>query len=399
MSHKLPTINAEELLSCPMPPTRFIIDQLLPQGLHILAGATKIGKSWLALALCLCVVKGEALWSFAAQKCGVLYLCLEDSYQRIRCRLLDLTEDAPDTLYFSVMSAQLHNGLEQQIEQFLSEHPNTGLVVIDTLQRVRGSGDNGNPYANDYRDIGALKALADKHRIAILLIHHVRKLKSDDPMDMISGTNGISGATDTNFVLMKTSRSENTATLYCTGRDIVYRELRLEFDSETHLWNLLSDDSPHKSEMLELQASGTSTEQIIERLGNPKELARAYLGEAVAKNNGFNWRRLSAVIAFYSLAGIGGMFVLPITSICGIAFMVSGVLCPIAGIIKLVAHLMGYEITEIGISIGAFSANAIAFLPISILIGAVIFAIGWLLWKLTIVIIKSMSKGKKKLDQ
>ena len=143
MSHKLPTINAEELLSCPMPPTRFIIDQLLPQGLHILAGATKIGKSWLALALCLCVVKGEALWSFAAQKCGVLYLCLEDSYQRIRCRLLDLTEDAPDTLYFSVMSAQLHNGLEQQIEQFLSEHPNTGLVVIDTLQRVRGSGDNG----------------------------------------------------------------------------------------------------------------------------------------------------------------------------------------------------------------------------------------------------------------
>lgn len=152
MSHKLPTINAEELLSCPMPPTRFIIDQLLPQGLHILAGATKIGKSWLALALCLCVVKGEALWSFAAQKCGVLYLCLEDSYQRIRCRLLDLTEDAPDTLYFSVMSAQLHNGLEQQIEQFLSEHPNTGLVVIDTLQRVRGSGDNGNPYANDYRD-------------------------------------------------------------------------------------------------------------------------------------------------------------------------------------------------------------------------------------------------------
>lgn len=99
-----------------------------------------------------------------------------------------------------------------------------------------------------YRDIGALKALADKHRIAILLIHHVRKLKSDDPMDMISGTNGISGATDTNFVLMKTSRSENTATLYCTGRDIVYRELRLEFDSETHLWNLLSDDSPHTAQ-------------------------------------------------------------------------------------------------------------------------------------------------------
>lgn len=154
-----------------------------------------------------------------------------------------------------------------------------------------------------------------------------------------------------------------------------------------------------KSEMLELQASGISAAQIIERLGNPKELAKAYLGEAIAKNSGFNWRRVSAVIAFYSLAGIGGMFVLPITSICGIAFMISGVLCPIAGIIKFVAHLMGYEIAEIGISIGTFSANAIAFLPISILIGAIIFVIGWLLWKLTIVIIKSMVSRRKKLGK
>ena len=244
MPQKLSTINAEELLSFPLPPIRFIIDGLLPQGLHILAGAPKIGKSWLALTLCLCVAKGEPLWSFAAQQCSVLYLCLEDSYQRIRCRLLDLTEDAPDTLHFSIIAEQLHGGLEQQIERFLLEHPDTGLVVIDTLQRVRGSGDSGNPYANDYRDIGALKALADKHRIAILLVHHIRKLKSDDPMDMISGTNGISGATDTNFVLMKTSRSKSTATLYCTGRDIEYRELNLEFGSETHFWNLLSDNSP-----------------------------------------------------------------------------------------------------------------------------------------------------------
>lgn len=244
MPQKLSTINAEELLSFPLPPIRFIIDGLLPQGLHILAGAPKIGKSWLALTLCLCVAKGEPLWSFAAQQCSVLYLCLEDSYQRIRCRLLDLTEDAPDTLHFSIIAEQLHGGLEQQIERFLLEHPDTGLVVIDTLQRVRGSGDSGNPYANDYRDIGALKALADKHRIAILLVHHIRKLKSDDPMDMISGTNGISGATDTNFVLMKTSRSKSTATLYCTGRDIEYRELNLEFDSETHFWNLLSANSP-----------------------------------------------------------------------------------------------------------------------------------------------------------
>ena len=154
-----------------------------------------------------------------------------------------------------------------------------------------------------------------------------------------------------------------------------------------------------KSEMLELQGKGVSPTQIIERLGNPKELAKAYLGEAIASSNGFNWHRLSTVIAFYSLAGIGGMFVLPFTSICGIAFMLSGVFSPIAGIIKFAAHLLGYEIDEIGFTIGAYSANAIVFLPISILMGVALFMIGWLLWKLTIIISKVMSKGKKKLAQ
>lgn len=244
----LSTIDADTLLSTTLPPTRFIIDRLLPQGLHILAGAPKVGKSWLALWLCLQVAQGTSVWDFPTHRGTVLYLCLEDSLTRIQSRLFQITDDAPEALHFATIAAGIGEGLEEQLTNFLTQHPDTSLVVIDTLQRIRTGSDSGNPYANDYRDIGVLKALADKHRIAILLIHHVRKLKSDDPMDMISGTNGISGATDTNFVLMKTSRSENTATLYCTGRDIVYRELRLEFDSETHLWNLLSDDSPHTAQ-------------------------------------------------------------------------------------------------------------------------------------------------------
>ena len=219
-----------------------MVENLLPQGLHLLAGAPKIGKSWLALWLCLRVAQGQALWSFATHPCEVLYLCLEDSFQRIQSRLFDLTEDAPPALHFAVMAEQLRSGLVEQIEQFLREHPATGLVVIDTLQRIRSAGSEANPYANDYRDIGVLKALADQHHIAILLVHHLRKLSDDDPMNMISGTTGLSGATDSNFVLRKSKRRENTATLYCTGRDIPYRELSLEFDGETHIWNLLSDD-------------------------------------------------------------------------------------------------------------------------------------------------------------
>ena len=239
---KLDTIDADTLLGIPYEPLLFIVENLLPQGLHLLAGAPKTGKSWLALWLCLQVARGEPLWNFATKSCEVLYLCLEDSFQRIQSRLLDLTEDAPSTLHFAVMSQQLHAGLVEQMEQFLREHPATGLVVIDTLQRIRAAGNEPNPYASDYRDIGVLKALADQHRIAVLLIHHLRKMNDDDPMNMISGTTGLSGATDSNFVLRRSKRRENTATLYCTGRDISYRELSLEFDNESHVWNLLSDD-------------------------------------------------------------------------------------------------------------------------------------------------------------
>ena len=239
---KLDTIDADTLLGIPYEPLSFVVEDLLPQGLHLLAGAPKIGKSWLALWLCLRVAQGEPLWNFATKPCEVLYLCLEDSFQRIQNRLLDLTEDAPSTLHFAVMSQQLHDGLVEQMEQFLREHPATGLVVIDTLQRIRAAGNEPNPYASDYRDIGVLKALADQHRIAVLLIHHLRKMNDDDPMNMISGTTGLSGATDSNFVLRRSKRRENTATFYCTGRDISYRELSLEFDNESHVWNLLSDD-------------------------------------------------------------------------------------------------------------------------------------------------------------
>ena len=239
---KLNTIDADTLQTIAYEPISFLVDDLLPQGLHLLAGAPKIGKSWLALWLCLRVAQGEPLWNFPTHSCEVLYLCLEDSFQRIQSRLFDLTEDAPPTLHFAVMAEQLHSGLVEQIEQFLKEHPATGLIVIDTLQRIRTMSNDANPYANDYRDIGVLKALADRHRIAVLLVHHLRKLGDDDPMNMISGTTGLSGATDSNFVLHKNKRRENTATLYCTGRDIAYRELSLEFSGETHIWNLLADE-------------------------------------------------------------------------------------------------------------------------------------------------------------
>ena len=238
---KLETITAEDLQNRTYEPTHFLVDELIPEGLHILAGAPKIGKSWLALWLCLCVAQGQPLWNFATTQGEALYLSLEDSFQRIQTRLFDLTEDAPPTLHFAIMADTLKRGLEQQIEQFLTEHPATRLVVIDTLQRVHSAGSDSNLYANDYQDIGLLKRLADRRHIAILLIHHLRKLHDDDPMNMISGSTGLSGAADSTFVLQKSSRLANIASLHCTGRDIPDRTLRLELGEEDHVWKLLAD--------------------------------------------------------------------------------------------------------------------------------------------------------------
>ena len=171
----------------------------------------------------------------------MLYLCLEDSFARIQSRLFEIADEAPPTLHFAIMSDAIGHGLENQIENFIKEHPATGLIVIDTLQKVRKTvSGNVNPYAADHDDINALKQIADKHCLAIVLVHHLRKTSDSDPLNMISGTTGIAGGADTNFVLQKDKRTENTATLICTGRDIEIRELSLELNRETFLWELLS---------------------------------------------------------------------------------------------------------------------------------------------------------------
>lgn len=218
--------------------TQFIVEGLLPEGLHILAGSPKIGKSWLALWICLRVSKGVPVWDLSTMRGTVLYLCLEDSYARIQNRLFQITSDAPDTLHFTNLSGSIGDGLENQITAFLAVHPDTNLIVIDTLQKIRDIVPDSNSYASDYRDLSMLKNLADKHHIAILLVHHLRKMKDDDPMNMISGTTGISGATDSNFVLKRKDRNSPRAELHCTGRDIESRVLELSFQKETHTWVL-----------------------------------------------------------------------------------------------------------------------------------------------------------------
>jgi len=215
------------------------VNTLISQGLHILAGSPKVGKSWLALWLAVTVAKGEPVWGMAVKQGTTLYLCLEDSQLRIQNRLFDVTEDAPASVHFRTENCILGDGLTEQLEQSLSEHPNTVLIIIDTLQMIRGAGYD-NTYANDYCDLSALKRLADTHSIAVLLIHHLRKKPAEDVFNRISGTTAISGAVDSSFTLVEERRGSGKAKLSCIGRDIEYRELELRRNAD-NVWEVTVD--------------------------------------------------------------------------------------------------------------------------------------------------------------
>ena len=154
----------------------------------------------------------------------------EDSFQRIQNRLYELTDEPVENLHFVILSDTIGKGLEEQIEQFKSEHSDLKVMFIDTLQMIRSDTDSS--YGSDYKDLSVLKALADKLEIAIIVVHHTRKCKDTDPFNMISGSTGISGCVDGSMVLIETKRGSRNAKLYCVGRDIENAEINLQFDSD-----------------------------------------------------------------------------------------------------------------------------------------------------------------------
>ena len=241
---KLNTINCEEIMTQPLKPIEFVVDNLITQGLFILAGAPKIGKSWLTLDICLSVAKGEPVLNANTNHGTALYLCLEDSKIRIQNRLYEMTDEPTEDLHFALLANSIGNGLEEQIETFVAEHHDTKIIFIDTLQKIRSDSPPDSNYATDYKELSILKSIADKHSVAIVLVHHLRKTKDSDPFNMISGTTGLSGCVDGSFVLLESKRGSRAATLYCVGRDIENREIELKFDNNTHRWiteEILSD--------------------------------------------------------------------------------------------------------------------------------------------------------------
>ncbi len=241
------TISGEELINKELAEIPFVVKDLIPIGLTLLAGSAKVGKSWLALWLAVQIAKGEEVWGYESVKYTTLYLAYEDNEIRIQNRLLDICDDAPKNVYFCTEVSKLGGDLEARIDSFILEHRDTKLIIIDTLQTIRNVTESN--YSNDYSDLTLLKNIADRYKIAIILIHHFRKQKDGDVFNQITGSTGLQGAVDNMFTLSSSKRGERMATLNCIGRDIEQREIELE-RNEDNVW-IKQSDSYSESSVLE----------------------------------------------------------------------------------------------------------------------------------------------------
>ena len=235
---KLHLINAETLYYTPLDHPRMLIDGILSNGLAILSGDSKIGKSWMVLWLCLKISRGEPVWGLPTAQTDVIYLALEDNDWRIQQRMQELIDEPPKNLHFGFSCGKLGAELEGQIKGVLEDNPNTGLLFIDTLQMVRDNvSSRVNAYAQDYKDLSALKKIADDHKMCIFLVHHNRKEHDgSNVFNDMTGSTGIAGVADTCMVLRKEDRFGNDAVLSITGRDI--EEKRLKLTMRKNVWEV-----------------------------------------------------------------------------------------------------------------------------------------------------------------
>ena len=235
----LPTVNLEELFDEVYRDKPAIVENLIYPGTYILAGAPKVGKSFFVAQLAYHIATGQKLWDYEVKQSTVLYLALEDDHRRLQkrmCRMFGV--DGTANLHFAITSKKLGEGLEDQLEEFIDKHPNTRIIIIDTLQKIRQGGNDTYSYANDYECVGALKKFADRTEICLLIVHHTRKQQASDKFDMISGTTGILGCADGAFILQKEKRTDSTATLDIVGRDQCDQKLYLVRNQEKLFWDL-----------------------------------------------------------------------------------------------------------------------------------------------------------------
>jgi hypothetical protein len=277
--------NGNDLLGEVFPEPRWAVPGVLPEGMNVLAGSPKVGKSWLALGIALAVARGgHALGKIAVDPGEVLFLALEDTGRRLQGRLAAVLEGPADlsSLHLHTAWPSADEGGNEDIAAWLDARKRIRLVVVDVLAKYRApASDRTSAYQADYDAISGMKDLADRYGVSFLVLHHTRKAASDDFLDTVSGTQGIAGAADSVLVLRR-SRSSADATLGITGRDVDENEHALKFDPKVGSWTLLDGpatdytlSTTRRSILAAVRAQeGIGPKAIAETIGEDYELVK-----------------------------------------------------------------------------------------------------------------------------
>lgn len=276
--------TAAELVATRFPEPRWAVPGLIAEGLNLLVGSPKLGKSWLVLGLGVAIASGgRALGKIPVERGSVLYAALEDTPRRLKGRIKAVLGDdpVPDGLHITTI---LPRGLEmtELVGEWLVTHPDARLVIIDVLRKVTPRTDGKNAYEADYDAMGSLKRLADQHGVAVIAVHHTRKMADEsDVFNEVSGSTGLTGAADA-ILIAKRARNTAEAVLHVTGRDITEQEYGLSWDAPTCSWSLLE-------EPVAIAMMGTTRKRILTFLeespgSTPKEISEGTgLTEATAR--------------------------------------------------------------------------------------------------------------------
>ncbi len=301
-------ITAADLMRKEFPEPRWAVPGLFPEGMTLLVGSPKLGKSWLGLNVAVAIaLGGRAVGTIPVDQGDVLYLALEDTERRLQERLETVLRGhpAPECLHITTAWPTLDDGGMTHLRGWLASHRNARLVIIDTFAKIRGASGamNQNLYSGDYAAAGQIKRVADDFGVAVVLVHHTRKAEAADPLDMVSGTNGLAGAVDTICVL-KREVGRHDATLYLRGRDVPEADHALSFDAATCSWTLLGDAAEYR----------TSEERkaIIDLLRDaPDPMSPKAIAEALGKKPNNTRYLLHRMVKAGEVVGIGGAYHLP----------------------------------------------------------------------------------------
>ncbi|MFF3711914.1 AAA family ATPase [Streptomyces phaeochromogenes] len=234
--------TADQLMAADFPEPKWAVPGILAEGVSLLAGPPKVGKSWLSLGLALAVASGGyAFDSLPVDGGPVLYLALEDTPRRLQTRMGKMLggQAAPAGLTLVTECPPFPQGGSDAIAGWLDRNPDARMVVVDVFAKMRGPAPQGvSAYDADYVAVTYAKRIADHYGIAVVLVHHVRKMASEDFLTEVSGTNGIAGAADATLVL-KRARGQADGILHVTGRDVDEAEYALKFQAASGAWHML----------------------------------------------------------------------------------------------------------------------------------------------------------------